>query len=82
MGKQFRVESQDGRWQIKVDGAQHGPFTSKVEAIAAAIAAAQRLAPEFQDRSQVLVQQVDRSYRALWTHGRDSIRPPVLERNR
>jgi hypothetical protein len=73
MGKQYRVEPGGGRWHIKVDGTQHGPYTSKVEAIAAAIDDARHLAPEFQARSQVLVQQTDRSYRVLWTHGRDPV---------
>jgi hypothetical protein len=82
MGKQYRVEPHGERWRFKVDGTQHGPFTSKIEAIAAAIAAAQRLGPEFHDRSQVLVQQVDRSYRVLWTHGRDPVRSPMLVRSR
>ncbi len=69
-GKQYRVEPQGACWRFKVDDTQHGPFASKIEAIAAAISAAQRLDPALHWRSQVLVQQVDRSYRALWTHGR------------
>jgi hypothetical protein len=70
MGKQYRVEPEGEGWRIKVDDTRHGPFTSKIEAIAAAIGAAQNLGPESVARSQVLVQQTDRSYRALWTHGR------------
>jgi hypothetical protein len=70
MGKQYRVEPDGGRWRITVGDARHGPFISKIEAIAAAIDAAHNLGPESVERSQVLVQQTDRSYRALWTHGR------------
>ncbi len=82
MGKQYRVEPEGERWRIKVDGTQHGPFTSKIEAIAAAIDDAERLDPELQRRSQVLVQQVDRSYRVLWTHGRVPARSAAAARSR
>jgi hypothetical protein len=82
MGKQYRVEPEGEGWRIKVDGAQHGPYTSKVEAIAAAIDAARNLGPELDARSQVLVQQTDRSYRVLWTYGRDAMRSAAVARSR
>ena len=80
MGKQYRVEPDGERWRIKVDDKRHGPFTSKIEAIAAAIDAARNLGPEILERSQVLVQQNDRSYRVLWTHGRVPERSAVARR--
>ena len=79
-GKQYRVEPEGESWRIKVDDTRQGPFASKVEAIAAAINAARKLGPEVDEISQVLVQQTDRSYRVLWTHGRVPARPSVTER--
>src|SRR5262249_49922523 len=67
--RRYIVERAGARWKIRIEDLEHGPYESQLEAITAAIAAAQRAGADEAMATEVLVQRLDPTYRIVWTFG-------------
>jgi hypothetical protein len=73
--RRYMVERAGTRWKIRIEDQEHGDYDSQLEAITAAIAAANRDGTDEAASTQVLVQRLDPTYRIVWTFGEDPFPP-------
>src|SRR5437660_11393055 len=69
--RRYLVERVGARWKIRIEDQELGPYLSQIEAVSAAIDAAQQAGADEADGTQVLVQRLDPTYRIIWTFGED-----------
>jgi len=67
---QYFVTRRNGEWKIRAGYRYSGPYSTKREALQAAIDFAERDGQAGRE-AQVLVQGEDRLFRPAWTYGRD-----------
>ena len=69
-------------WQINAADKVLGPYTTRAEAVRAAVNTAQAAGETNPDGAQVLVQSRVGQFRVEWTYGDDPYPPPAADRDR